>query len=204
MNPQQPGQSPLDYLNQISPTATRRSPLNSKLAFFIIIGIVAVIVVTIVAIVVNATNASQKDPRARLVVVLNSTEEIANESSSKLKSSQLRSLNSSLKLYVTNTERDMPTYLTKANIDPKKLPQAIVQAEANNGMAERLENGRLNAKYDSTYAREMGYQTATILSLLQQLYSQSNSTSTKEFLSNAYDNLQPTQKALADFSAVNE
>ena len=71
-------------------------------------------------------------------------------------------------------------------------------------MTERLEDGRLNAKYDSTYAREMSYQTATLLALINQLYKSSALPATKTYLKGAYENLEPTYKALSAFSASNE
>lgn len=204
MNPQQNGQSPLDYLNQIAPAAPQRRMMNSKPMLFIMIGVIAVVVVIIISLVVSAIAASKKDPWAQLVVKLNATEVIVNNSSTKLKSSQLRSINSSLRLSITNTKRDLSPHVLAAGVDVKKLPPKIVNTEAKNGMTERLETGRLNAKYDSTYAREMSYQTASLLAILQQLYAQSNSQSAKTFLKTTYDNLAPTQKALAEFSALNE
>jgi len=71
-------------------------------------------------------------------------------------------------------------------------------------MKQRLEVGRLNAKFDSTYAREMTYQVATILALLQQLYSAGAGPQTQAFLKTAYNNLEPTYTALSKLSASNE
>ena len=66
-------------------------------------------------------------------------------------------------------------------------------------MASRLEDARLNAKYDSTYAREMSYQLATILSLYQKLIPASTP-QTKTILEKATTNLEPIQKDLANFN----
>lgn len=204
MNPQQNGQSPLDYLNQIAPSVPQRRMFNSRPFLFILIGVIAIVVVIVISVVMNNISASKKDPWTQFVVKLDATEAVVNDSTAKLKSSQMRSVNSTLRLYITNTKRDLPTYLTAANVDTKKLTPSIVAAEKNSGMTERLETGRLNAKYDSTYAREMSYQTHSLLSLLQKLYTQSNSQSAKAFLKTAYDNLAPTQKTLSEFNALNE
>lgn len=204
MNPQQNNQTPLDYLNQIAPQAPKRGGLNSKPILFILAGLAAVIIVIIVSITVTSMASSRKDPWAQFAVKLNSTEAIVNDSSSKLKSNQLRTTNSALRLYITNTRRDVTPIITTVGVDVKKLPAKMVAAETNNGMTERLETGRLNAKYDSTYAREMSYQTAALLALLKQMYSQSSTQATKDTLSTAYDSLEATNKALSEFSALNE
>ena len=76
--------------------------------------------------------------------------------------------------------------------------------ESSEAMLARLEDGRLNAKYDSTYAREMSYQLATTLALLQELYKTNVGPQTKQYLQQSYDNLVPTYKAISEFSASNE
>lgn len=171
---------------------------------FILLGIVAIALVLILVAIVNSVASSGKEPWQRLSARLDATAVVVNASGTKIKNSQLRSLNSDLKLYLTNTQRDLATPLANLNIDPAKLPASVLAAESSTEMQQRLEDGRLNAKFDSTYAREMTYQVATILSLLQQLYSSGVSTSTKTFLENAYNNLEPTYTALSKFSASNE
>ncbi len=205
MNPQSNGQSPLDYLNQIAPEAPKRSTaFKSKPMMLIVIGLGAVVVVTIVALLVNSVAASRKEPWAQFVVKMNTVETMANSASDKLKSSHMRTLNSSITLFITNTRRDLAPYLLSAGVDAKKLPPAIVAIEKAQSPMERLETGRLNAKYDSTYAREMAYQLGSLLSILQELYAQSSGQATRTYLQTTYNNLAPTQKSLAEFNAINE
>lgn len=171
----------------------------------VIIGaIIAVILVIILVAVAGSIGSSSKTPWQQLSARLAVTTKVASDSSTKLKNSQLRSLNSDLKLYLTNTTRDLATPLGKLSIDSAKLPAEVTKQENSTGITDRLENARLNAKFDSTYAREMSYQLSTILSLYQQLYTSGGSTETKTFLKAAYDNLLPTQQAMANFSASTE
>jgi hypothetical protein len=67
-------------------------------------------------------------------------------------------------------------------------------------MTTDLDNARLNAVYDRTYSREMAYKLATVLTLMQQIYESTNNKSLKNFLVNAYKNLEPTQKNFTDFN----
>lgn len=204
MNPQN-GQTPLDYLNQISPESQKKAPLFAlNLRTVIFGGILLVILIIIFTVVSGAISGSQKEPWQRLSVRIASTETIVNSASGNIKNSQLRSINSDLKLYLANTKRDLATPLTAQGIKAADIPAAITAKESPKAMTERLEDGRLNAKYDSTYAREMSYQTATLLALINQLYKSSALPATKTYLKSAYENLEPTHKALSTFSASNE
>ncbi len=198
------GQTSLDYLNEISPE--QQKPAGFKLSFKIVIlvGIVAIILVLIAVAIAGSIGSSAKKPWQQLPARLAVTTTVVNNSAKRIKNSQLRSLNSNLKLYLTNTTRDLAVPLGKVGVNAAKLPESILTQENSTGITERLENARLNAKFDSTYAREMNFQLATLLSLYQELYSKSKSTETKTFLKSAYDNLLPTQQALQTFSASNE
>lgn len=202
MNPPN-GQAPLDYLNQIAPQAPKRQLFELNLRTVITGAVILIILVIIISLISGAIAGARKEPWQQLSARLNATAAVTDDAASKIKSSQLRSSNSDLKLYLTNTQRDLAAYLTRLDIDPKKLPASIVAKESATELLADLEDGRLNAKYDTTYAREMGYQTATLVALLQQLISSTSGTS-KAFLQTAYDNLYPTYKAIADFNTTNE
>ena len=203
MNPQN-GQTPLDYLNQIAPQAPKKQLFKLNLRT-IIVGLVAfLIVIIIIANIGAALSNARKEPWERFSARLAATTQVVDSSTGKIKNSQLRSLNSDLKLYLTNTQRDLAEPLKALSINPAKLSSSVTTKESSAAMLERLENGRLNAKYDSTYAREMSYQLATTLALLQQLYKSDVGPKTKAYLSNAYKNLAPTYEAIDNFSASNE
>lgn len=203
MNPQN-GQTSLDYLNQIAPQAPKKPLFTLNLRTVLLGALIAVVLIIIIASIGGGLSRSRTEPWERLSARLTATAEVVDSSSDKIKNSQLRSLNSDLKLYITNTQRDLATPLKALDINSEKLSKSIVASESSTEMAGRLEDGRLNAKYDSTYAREMRYQLATILALLQQLYGSNVSAQTKATLEAWYDNLLPTYTAISEFSASNE
>lgn len=203
MNPQN-GQTPLDYLNHISPQAPKKPAFALNMRTILLGALILIVIVIIIANVAGGLANSSKEPWQQYAAKLAATAEIVDSSSGKIKNSQLRSLNSDLKLYITNTQRDLATPLANLSIDPQKLPASVLKKESSEETLARLENGRLNAKYDSTYAREMSYQLLTTLALLQKLYQSNVTPETKEFLKNAYDNLNPTYKTISEFSASNE
>ncbi|MGV9002101.1 MAG: hypothetical protein ACOH18_04075 [Candidatus Saccharimonadaceae bacterium] len=202
MNPN--GQVPLDYLNQIAPQAPKKPMFTLNLRTIILAALAVIALIILIATIAGGLSSSSKEPWQRMAARLNATVVVVDGATSRIKSSQLRSLNSDLKLYLTNTQRDLAKPLLALSVDTAKLPKDIVSEENGTGITERLENGRLNARYDSTYAREMTYQVATILSQLQILYSGNISAQTKATIQAAYDNLLPTYKTLSSFSASNE
>ena len=202
MNPQQ--QTPYDYLDQIAPQAVKHPFMLNKTRLFVLVGIIAVIIVIILSVIVGAISSARKDPWERLAARVDATAAVANSSEGKIKNSELRSINSNVKISLTNTTRDLIAPLITANVNSKKLSKPILEQESSTKMIARLEDARLNAKYDSTYAREMNYQLSNLLTLLKQLYSTSSNEKNKTFLKATYDNFAPVQQSLAEFSASNE
>jgi len=159
MNPNQPTYS-VDYLNQIAPQTPKKSGL-SRLQFIIVAVVGAVVLLTVIISAV-LTSSYNVEPAKQLAARLQSTEVIVGNAQSKLKSSQLRTLNSNLKIYLTNTNRDIATPLLQEGINVAKLDKKLVASEAGTDITNKLEDARLNAVYDRTYAREIAYQLDTI------------------------------------------
>ena len=206
MYPDQPQQSPppapYDYLNQIAPQAPKKSPFSFGIKQAVLIGAALVILMIILVSVLNIFTTGKKEPYERLSARLNSTATIVDDSQKSLKSSKLRSLNSNLRIYMTNTTRDITTPLTNVDIDMKKLDKNIIAEESTTALAARLEDARLNAVFHRTYAREMAYQLGNLMTLMKEIYNSTNSTSMKEFTKSSYDNLESTQAAFANFSTA--
>lgn len=197
MQPDQ-NQYSIDYLNQIAPQAPKKGLAPTHKWLFI--GLGAALLIAIILITIGALGKSNS-PTERLAARLKGTETIVDESQKSLKSSQLRSLNSSLELFLANTNRDIAEPLKNNGLDVAKLNPAILAQEDGSKLKERLEDARLNAVFDRTYAREMAYQLETTLALMRQVYTTTNSKSLKEFLETSYNNLEPVQKQFADFVA---
>ena len=201
MNPnsnQQPAFTPVGYLDQIAPKTSKRMDfLHSRPIIF---GGIAIIIIIIAISVIGSLN-NGSIPAEQLAARLSATEAIVSDANSKIQSNQLLSFNSNLDIYLINTIRDIKPLLAKDKINIDKLSAAAKSAESNTNLVAKLEDARLNAIYDRTYAREVSYRLDTTLSLMQQIYSSTNDSSLKSFLENAYQNLVPTQKQFADFNA---
>lgn len=200
MNPTQPNYS-VDYLNQIAPQAPKKMGF-SRMQYILIAAVGLVVVLTIVfGVIVSSSNST--NPEQQLAARLIGTEKIVGDAQVQLKSSQLRTLNSNLKIYLTNTNRDIAAPLLKSGVNVAKLDKTVTANEAGTDITTRLEDARLNAVYDRTYAREISYQLGTIVALMRQVNTSTKSQSLKAFLDDAYKNLEPTQKQFAEFNATN-
>lgn len=204
MNPGN-GQTPLDYLNQISAPQQQKGPmLQLNLKTILLIGGALVVVVIGLALIIGMLTGGKETAWQQLDARLTTTVTIVDDASANIKNNRLKSVNSDLKLYLANSKRDLAEILTANKVSVKETPKTLLAKENGEAMIKRLEDGRLNAKFDSTYSRELSYQLSTLLSLYQKLYAENNGVKTRAFLTNAYDNLLPMQKTLQNYSASNE
>lgn len=202
--PQQPAPTPppIDYLNQIAPQQPKKPLFTFGIKQLIVIGVILVVLVIVIASVANSIASSKRGPLEHLAARLAATQTIAENAQPNLKSSELRSLNSNLKLYLTNTNRDVAAPLLSADIKVNKLSKDVLKDESTAALAGRLEDARLNAVFDRTYAREMAYQLGTLMTLMNQIYNSTGNTQIKTFLQSAYSSLKPTQASFANFTAA--
>ena len=208
MYPNQPSPMPTplptDYLNQIAPQTPKKPLFRFGLKQVIMIGGALVVLVIILSVIVTSVSSGKTDPLQHLAARLTATQGVVTGAQGNLKSSKLRSVNSNLNLFLTNTNRDITAPLTAMHIDTTKLSKNIVTSESTIALSARLENARLNATFDSTYAREMAYQLGTSMTLMNQIYTSTTNTQLKIFLKATYTSLTPTQQSFADYSSAND
>ena len=198
MNPDQ-NQYSIDYLNQIAPQAPKKG-LSGKLPLiFVILGILALL--TIILVLFSSLGGNGQAPE-RLAARLQATSTIVSDSQATIKSSQLRSLNSNLDIYLTNTNRDLAEPLLADNIDVVQLSESILAQESSTEISETLEDARLNANFDPTYAREMAFQLETTMLLMQEVFDSTKNAALRDVLTSAYENLVPIQEQFAAFNAT--
>jgi hypothetical protein len=202
MNPdsnQTPGTYSIDYLNQIAPQQ-KKPGLSNKL-FLMIAGGGLVLAIIVGIIVLTSSGSGPTEKMQTLAARLLTLQTISDKAQKNIKSSQLRSTNSTLTIFLTNANHDIIDPLAKNNVDIKKLDKKIVALENGTDLTKKLEDARLNAVYDRTYAREMGYQLDTVAALMKDIYTSSGSKSLKEFLVTTDNNLQPLKKQFYEFNA---
>lgn len=191
---------PSDYLNQIAVKPPEKESLLKRQP--ILFGGVAIVIILIVLMILGSMSGSPK-LSGQLAARLVATNNVVKDATPKIKNVQLRALNSDLKSRLTDAIRDIEIPLSKENLNINRIDKKITLAESNTKMLATLEDARLNGVYDRTYAREMAYKLATILTLMRQTYSNTKSKDLKSFLSDKSKNIEPIQKQFADFNAAN-
>ena len=196
-----PNQSPysIDYLNQIAPQ--QKKPGMSNKLFLMIAGgaLLLAIIVGIFALSGGANGSTQK--MQTLAARLTTLQTISDKAQKNIKSNELRSSNSSLTIFLTNANHDIATPFSKNGVDVKKIDKTITTKEAGTALTKTLDDARLNAVYDRTYAREMGYQLDTVAALMKDIYTNTKSKSLKDFLVATDNNLLPIKNQFKEFSA---
>lgn len=195
---------PLAYLNQIAPKKSRKMDfLNDKKIRIIAILIGAALITAVFIVIAGVVSKNDGGISSHLAAKLLSTEDTVDKATSILKNTELRALNSNLKIYLTDTNRDIKTILSDEGIIVSKISDEIKSAESNTEILATLEEARLNAIYDRIYANEMAYQLNTILTMMREIQTSTKNSDMRDFLTSAIKNLEPTQIQFANFNAVN-
>jgi hypothetical protein len=196
--------TPLDYLNQIAPQQQSHSFLRTLKPIHYIAGgvVILLFLILVIGLIAKGASGSTSDMQ-HLVARLQTTATIASDADKNIKSGQLSVTNSNLDIYLTNTNRDIVAPFKEVGVS-SKVDKTIAAAESGTALSSRLEDARLNAVFDSTYAREMSYQLSTILTLMKKIYQSTGNKDVKTFLQTAYNNLLPTQQSFDGFSTTTE
>lgn len=199
MQPDNLPQHPIDYLDSISTSPKQTPGASDKLFFGAIIGAVLVISAA-VAFMLFAGGSTPKDELTRLSVRLSNLQSVSDGARANIVSSKLRATNTDLSLTLASGVRDIKEPLTTAGVDTEKISEAITSEEDITELTDTLEDARLNAVYDRTYAREMSYQLETLIVLIKQLESDVGDEAIREFLSETRANLEPLQEEFSTFT----
>jgi len=205
MQPQQPPQLsptplPSDYLDQIAPTP-KVQVMNSKVVLALIGG--GVLLLLILVFIIATSGGSKTAPLEHLALRLQILQKVSTLSHKNIKSSTLRTVNSNLKTSLINANRDITTPLEAAKVDLKKVDKKIIAIEDGTALTAALEEGRLNATFDRTYAKEMSYQLDRTTILMDSLLKATSSKSLKTFINSSSKDLESLQKQFADYSSAN-
>lgn len=201
MQPQQTD-LPHDYLDQIA-TPNKQPGMDNKLFLSVVIG--GVLIAILVGIFLIFSSMSSKPAALQtLGLRLETIQKVSNNSQKTIKSGKLRTINSNLTLYLTNTNRDLALQLTSSNIDLKKIDKKEIVKESGDELTKKLEDARLNVVFDRTYANELTYQLETVDVLMNQVYKSTKSKSLKTFLESSNNGLKSLKKQFSEFNATNE
>lgn len=204
---QSPNQPPapaysIDYLNEISgPQKNTGGPSSIVMIIAMVVGLLALVGF---AVFMFTRQPSAQQDALQLHQRLTTLQEVADDQQKHLKSSDLRTTNSSYLLFLANALQEYNEPLGNIGVDPEKVSksQAAKESAYKTELEDKLEDARLNAVLDRTYARDMAYELSVVRSMMNTLYGKTRSNSTKEFLQASDGNLTPIAKDFSEFSAA--
>ena len=188
------------YLDTIA-VKPHAKTMNPFILWGLIGGGLLLAVLAILAIA-SAGGPSNKEKLTTFAARMSSLQAISEDVQEDIQSSELRTLNSNLTLVLANANRDLAPLLSdqKISLKEKKNEQVKAVAADTTELTDRLEDARLNAVFDRTYAREIKYYLTSLRSEMRELYGASKSTSLKEVLASTDKNIKPLR---GDFSSFN-
>ncbi|MBQ3263635.1 hypothetical protein IJH06_00750 [Candidatus Saccharibacteria bacterium] len=197
-----------EYLKQIS--LNSRPAKKSKGTFLKtpavkIIGILTglTIVILIFGSILTSGSTSLKDQAIALKLHLDNTSTIISDFQPSVKSSDLRSSSASLSSILSNTSRDLTSYLTAVyGYDNGSVPAGLKsEADLNRDSLESdLKSAKINGILDRIYARKMAYEISLLLGEESAIYNATEDTSLKSVLGDSYSSLSNLYDKFNDFS----
>lgn len=198
MQPEQP-QYPQNYLDSIAVQQPVKT-INPLILWGLIAGIIILLIVVVMSVMASGTSPTQR--LTAFGAQMKELKTVASESQENIQSGDLRSLNGSLSLTLTNANRELATPLTTlgAKIDDEKNELVLMATADAAELKERLEDARLNAVFDRTYAREMAFSLKTLRSEIVVIYDSTRSNSLKQVLVDTDKDLESLQTSFDDFN----
>lgn len=192
-----PDQSQMDgsYLDQIA-TPTQQKTLNPVVLWAMIGGVVLAVVIFIM-LLLSSGAPSQTERTISLLVRTQSLKAMTQDSAKNIKDSKLRAANGSLTTILSGMENEFTTYLTSSG---EKTPKDSPVTAEFTAVNEKLEDARLNERFDTVYAREVAYQIRKIRSEFSIIYDSIKSESFKETLAKEDKSLEDLS---TDFTTFN-
>ena len=139
-----------------------------------------------------SNNGSLKDPLQRLTLRLQTLQSISNESRDIITNPDLSKINSDTSLLVTGSHASLDAPMDAAGRG--NTSDANKKLEADTATLTALRDAQLRGTYDDTYARVVAQKVDTIIVLLSEIYSKTNSRSLKEALNHEYNNFVSLKK----------
>lgn len=192
------------YLNQISQSnrpvkavSGKGGILHSKFFIVGVIGVVLLIIVAIIGSVLGGNKGGEQNLSYKLKLHLDGTAELVQEYQKYIKSSDLRSDSASLYGILSNTSRELTTYLVeKYNFKEKSISKEM-QAEADSektNLNNELFDARINGVLDRIFAHKMAYEITLITNEETKLVKASKN----EALTNSLNDSQQSLNVLYD------
>lgn len=201
-----------EYLNQISAQARPVKPqaqgglaglLDSPIAKVAVVGVVLFIVIAIIGGILGSGKDAVKVQSTALLLHINNTTDTISQYQSNLKSSALRSSSASLDSVLSNTSRDLNSYMTEKydykerSVDKELVAEAALHKEE---LTAELFSAKINGLLDRIYAHKMAYEISLISAKESSLYAIAKDEQLRAVLEQSYASLENLYVQFNEFS----
>lgn len=203
-----------EYLNQIAAEnrALKAQPVKTfgninispNMIKWGIIGTVAFFVILFIGSLLSGGTDREKELIDQIVLRTSNISTSINNYNPHVKSSDLRSMSTSLSAVLSEVNLNLTNYKTENYPEDKSSesdPLYVSETEFNAILVNDLEVARLSGRLDRIYAREYSYQISMLLSLESELYSRTDSTQLQSYLTSSTNNLKLIQSQLDSYSS---
>lgn len=206
-----------EYLEQISSEIRKsKTPkkqflgldISPKLLRFLIGAVVASILIIIIGSIISSggNKNSERDLVDRIYLRSTSLSTTITNFNKLLKSSELRSMGTSLNSVLTETSYSISTILTNdfGSSNPSKLEKeslATEETERQTILEGDLETGRLKGQLDRVYASDFAYEIAMLISLESEASAKTNKENLKSALATSTTNLEKLHEQFDSFGS---
>lgn len=204
------------YLQQIATPSgqPQKSPLSSlmngkMIKILIALAILAILIIIIGAITSSGGGNSERSQVEQIQLRSSNLIKTINTYNKSLKSSSLRSTGQSLSTVLTETNRELSSLLKSdyavTDESDTSLSKETKSSEEEyiNKVNTTLENARLNANLDHTYARQMALEISLLSSLESSLLEKTSKAPLKNILTTSLNNLSPLHTSFDSFTDSN-
>lgn len=203
-----------NYLKQISAEArpapkSRKGLLKSP---FFIVGLVGVLLIMLVIIIGSSIGdgAESLDTQSvRLKFHIDGTLAVITEYQPNVKSSALRSSSASLASVLSNTSRDLTSYLTNtygydSNKDDSKKYATVAEDSklAQDALESDLFEAKITGVLDRVYAMKMAYEITQLAAEESTLYNETKDENLQTIITTSYNSLENLYDKFNDFSGA--
>jgi hypothetical protein len=210
--PQQPqSYAPLPPLQTLSPSGgtsyldsiaapQKQNTLNP----FVLWGIIGGVLLALALFIIFLFNSGGPSPAESFTTYaqrIQALSKLTTNSTKTIQSSELRALNATTSSVLGTAVQESSSVLGAVQL--KKVPPAAKGSPVTTEFATmdtKLNDARLNVKYDIVYAREVAYQLAKIRAELSTLYKTSKSKILRTYLEKTDDNLKPLVSQYNEFN----
>ncbi len=199
-----------DYLNQIAnsvrPPAKKSKfggIFSSPITKVILIGLLVLIIIIIIGSVINGGRGNTKDKSISLKLHIDNTTSLISEYQPSVKSTILRSSSASLSTILSNTSRELTSYLVDKYKYTDKTPSDSLKESATlsyDALNQDLFEAKINGILDRIYAHKMAYEINLITSEEATIYNSTSDDTLKSLIESSYNSLNNLYPQFNDFS----